>query len=110
MISKSEEKTTDDLRKVEYNMLVLPTQLETGEYVDVRLALPSGQDYIVVSKKQVEIPQINGIDSDDTVELDMLEKMYSAAKRTNAQYVVAGYYMEYYQQGKFSPHGDGQIQ
>lgn len=42
------------------------------------------------------------IDSDDTVELDMLEKMYSAAKKTNAQYVVAGYYMEYYQQGKFS--------
>lgn len=42
------------------------------------------------------------IDSDDTAELDMLEKMYSAAKRTNAQYVVSGYYMEYYQQGKFS--------
>lgn len=42
------------------------------------------------------------IDSDDTAELDMLEKMYSAAKSTNAQYVVAGYYMEYYQQGKFS--------
>ena len=39
------------------------------------------------------------IDSDDTAELDMLEKMYAAAKRTNAQYVVAGYYMEYYQQG-----------
>lgn len=40
------------------------------------------------------------MDSDDTAELDMLEKMYSAAKRTNAQYVVAGYYMEYYQQGQ----------
>ena len=42
------------------------------------------------------------IDSDDTAELDMLEKMYGAAKRTNAQYVVAGYFMEYYQQGKFA--------
>ena len=73
MISKSNEKTTDDLRKQEYNMLVLPTQLETGEYVDVRLALPSGQDYIVVSKKQVEIPQINGIDSDDTVWMKLTE-------------------------------------
>ena len=51
VISKSNEKTTDDLRKQEYNMLVLPTQLETGEYIDVRLSLPSGQDYIVVSKK-----------------------------------------------------------
>ena len=73
MISKSNEKTTDDLRKVEYNMLVLPSQLQTGEYVDVRLSMPSGQDYIVVSKKQVEIPQINGVDSEDTVWLKLTE-------------------------------------
>ena len=73
MLSKSEEKTTDDLRKVEYNMLVLPSQLETGEYIDIRLAMPSGQDYIVVSKKQVEIPQINGVDSEDTIWLKLTE-------------------------------------
>ena len=73
MISKSTEKTTDDLRKQEYNMLVLPTQLETGEYIDIRLSLPSGQDYIVVSKKQVEIPQINGIDSEDTIWIKLTE-------------------------------------
>ncbi len=73
MVSKSDEKTTNDLRKVEYNMLVLPTQLETGEYIDVRLSLPSGQDYIVVSKKQVEIPQIGGVDSEDTIWLKLTE-------------------------------------
>lgn len=72
-ISKSNEKTTDDLRKVEYNMLTLPTQLETGEYVDIRLSLPSGQDYIVVSKKQVEIPQIGGVDMDDTIWIKLTE-------------------------------------
>lgn len=72
-ISKSNEKTTDDLRKQEYNVLVLPTQLQTGEYVDVRLALASGQDYIVVSKKQVEIPQVNGVDSEDTVWMRLTE-------------------------------------
>ena len=72
-ISKSNEKITDDLRKQEYNMLVLPSQLETGEYVDVRLSLPSGQDYIVVSKKQVEIPQVNGIDVDDTIWIKLTE-------------------------------------
>ena len=72
-ISKSTEKTTDDLRKVEYNMLTLPTQLETGEYVDIRLSLPTGQDYIVVSKKQVEIPQINGVDVDDTIWMKLTE-------------------------------------
>lgn len=73
MISKSDEKTTDDLRKVEYNMLVLPTQLETGEYIDIRLSLPTGQDYIVVSKKQVEIPQIGGVDSEDTIWIKLTE-------------------------------------
>ena len=73
MVSKSDEKTTNDLRKVEYNVLVLPSQLETGEYIDVRLSLPTGQDYIVVSKKQVEIPQINGVDSEDTIWLKLTE-------------------------------------
>ena len=73
MISKSNEKTTNDLRKQEYNVLALTSQLESGEYVDIRLALPSGQDYIVVSKKQVEIPQINGVDSADIVSLKLTE-------------------------------------
>ena len=73
MVSKSDEKTTNDLRKVEYNVLVLPSQLETGEYIDVRLSLPTGQDYIVVSKKQVEVPQINGVDSEDTIWLKLTE-------------------------------------
>ena len=72
-VSKSTEKTTNDLRKIEYNMLVLPSQLETGEYIDIRLALPTGQDYIVISKKQVEIPQINGVDMDDTIWLKLTE-------------------------------------
>ena len=73
MVSKSNEKTTDDLRKVEYNVLTLPSQLQTGEYIDVRLALPSGQDYIVVSKKQVEIPQVSGVDAADTIWLKLTE-------------------------------------
>lgn len=73
MISKSDEKVTDDLRKQEYNMLQLQTQIESGEYIDVRLSLPNGLDYIVVSKKQVEIPQINGNDSVDTIWLKLKE-------------------------------------
>ncbi len=73
MISKSDEKVTDDLRKQEYNMLQLQTQIKSGEYVDVRLALPNGLDYIVISKKQIEIPQINGVDSEDTIWLKLTE-------------------------------------
>lgn len=48
---------TSDVRKAEYNMVVLPVDLVTGEYVDIRLMLPNGQDFIVVSKKAVEFPE-----------------------------------------------------
>lgn len=38
----------------EYNMLQLPVQLDVGEYVDIRLQMSNGQDYIVVSHKEVK--------------------------------------------------------
>ena len=58
-----EGEITADIRKVEYNMIIPQTQLESGSYVDIRLRLPDGQDLIVVSHEQVEIPAIAGVDS-----------------------------------------------
>ena len=49
-----EEPTADDLRYIELNMLVLPTTVNIGSYIDIRLTLPSGQDLIVVSHKEVK--------------------------------------------------------
>lgn len=40
-------------RLMEYNMITLPSTLRVGDYIDVRFTVPSGQDYIVLSKKQV---------------------------------------------------------
>ena len=73
MLYIDEEVTGNDVRKQEYNMFVLPTDLVTGDYVDVRLLLPGGTDYIVVSKKQVEIPNIAGVDSTDTISIELSE-------------------------------------
>lgn len=42
------------VRMEEYNMLVLPTKLQIGDYIDIRLQMPTGETYIVVSKKYVE--------------------------------------------------------
>lgn len=53
VIEDSGEQTTNDIRMQEYNMLVLPTQLEKDDYIDIRWMLPNGQDYIVASKKRV---------------------------------------------------------
>ena len=53
MINTTSETLTADIREQEYNMITLPTQLSTGDFVDIRLQLPNGGDYVVVSKKQV---------------------------------------------------------
>ena len=54
MITIEEEKTTKDQRIQEYNMISLPSQLEEGKYIDIRLRLATGEDYVVLSKKKVE--------------------------------------------------------
>ena len=54
MIQDSDAKTTNDVRLQEFNMIDLPSDLQDNEYIDIRLVLPSGQDYIVVSKKCVK--------------------------------------------------------
>lgn len=54
MVNTEGGEVSSDTRLQEYNMIVLPTHLMTGEYIDIRLRLPSGEDYIVLSKKYVE--------------------------------------------------------
>ena len=53
MLNTSAEALTNDLREQEYNMISLPTNLSVGDFIDIRLQLPNGGDYIVISKKQV---------------------------------------------------------
>lgn len=53
MIEESGDKTQADTREQEFNMIILPTQLQADDYIDIRLRLPSGEDFIVVSKKKV---------------------------------------------------------
>ena len=68
LIQESDAKVTADLREQQYNMIVLPQYLEEGNYIDIRLTLPNGQDYIVVSKKRIK--QI----TEDTIWIDMYEQ------------------------------------
>ena len=73
MLAKSDEKTTDDLRVQELNMIQLASQISADDYIDIRFRSPSGKDYIVVSKKKVEIPQVEGIDSANSIWLKLTE-------------------------------------
>lgn len=53
MLNTTNDVLTADLREQEYNMITLPSNLTTGDFIDIRLQLPNGGDYIVISKKQV---------------------------------------------------------
>lgn len=73
MIYIDETVTGNDVRKQEFNMFILPTDLQTGDFIDVRLLMPGGTDYIVVSKKKVEIPVISGVDATGTISIELSE-------------------------------------
>lgn len=49
-----EEPTPDDLRWREMSFVQLPGLLEKSDVVDIRIQFPTGQDYILLSKKKVE--------------------------------------------------------
>lgn len=52
------EELDDSARLIEYNMITLPITVDIGDYIDIRITLPNGQDLIVVANK--EIKDING--------------------------------------------------
>lgn len=53
LMSTEDEDIEDTLRYMEYNMITMPTTLEEGDYIDIRLRLPNSQDLIVISKKSI---------------------------------------------------------
>lgn len=61
MLTEASEMTQDDERIMEYNMILLPSQLENGDYVDIRLSLPTGENFIVVSKERVVSTTATGL-------------------------------------------------
>ena len=74
MVAESDDQTTKDVRVQEYNMIVLPSQIKNEDYIDIRLRMPNGTDYIVASKKKVEIPTIDGVESANTIRVKMNEE------------------------------------
>ena len=101
MIYIDETVTGNDVRKQEFNMFILPTDLQTGDFIDVRLLMPGGTDYIVVSKKKVEIPVISGVDATGTIsielsedEINMLSNAIVGASKVNGAKLYVNKYTE----------------
>lgn len=72
-VTKSNEIVEDSTREQEYNVLALPADIETEDTIDVRLRMPDGTDYIVVSKKKITVLDEAGIPSLNTVTLNLSE-------------------------------------
>ena len=74
LVVQSDEAVTDDTREQQYNMIVLPADLMTDDYVDIRLMTPAGQDFIVVSKARVTVPvNEDGSYIYDTIKMNLRE-------------------------------------
>lgn len=46
--------TPSDLRSQEYNVIVLPTKVQKGQFLDIRITFPTGEEFIVLAKKKVK--------------------------------------------------------
>lgn len=59
----TDEKLADDLRELEFNMFMIQTNQMKGDYIDVRILFPNGENYIVLSKKQIKeiMPEENTV-------------------------------------------------
>ena len=73
MISAYDQLPTTDLREQEVSAVVLPTDLSDNDVVDIRLRMPDGKDYLVVSKKTVTIPTVGDTKSSSTMSIDLKE-------------------------------------
>ena len=116
-VTSAENISTNDVRQQEYNMIILPTQIETGDYIDIRIALPSGPDYIVVAKKEVTVPDVAGVPSLDTIwvnlsedEILLLSNAIVEAYRIDGARLYANIYtepgMQEASQITYTPNGD----
>jgi type II secretory pathway pseudopilin PulG len=90
-ITKSTEKVSDDLRRQEYSVIVISSQIETGDCIDIRLRMPDGTDYIVASHKEVEIPMIGETDSPNTISIQVTEdEIVTISNAIVESYMVPG--------------------
>lgn len=88
---------TDDMRYMDVVFDEIPIGLETGDYIDVRISFPLGQDYIALSYKQVA--KINAsvvkliVNQEDFYRYESMKTdlaTYKSTKIYGAQYIAAG--------------------
>ena len=91
MLNIDKEAIANDIRIEEYNIISLPIDLVTDDYADIRLMLPTGQNYIVVSKKQITVPVVDGMYSADTIHMELSEdEILAMSSAIVESYIIPG--------------------
>lgn len=73
LITSASEKITNDMREVEYAMVLLPSNLEDKDVIDIRLRLADGTDYVVLPKKTVSLIASSGTYNSKSIRLKLNE-------------------------------------
>lgn len=92
-----QQKLTDDERTLDVVLDEIPIGIEEGDYVDIRIAFPLGQDFIVMSHK--EVVEINGstlkliVSQQDFYSYQSMqtdEALFSSTKAYGSTYIEGG--------------------
>jgi tetrahydromethanopterin S-methyltransferase subunit G len=92
-----QQKLTDDERTLDVVLDEIPIGIEVGDYVDIRIAFPLGQDYIAMTHK--EVVEINGstlkliVSQQDFYSYQSMqtdEALYSSTKAYGSTYIEGG--------------------
>lgn len=105
-----DEKLSDDLRWVETAVIQLPLRLQERDMIDVRIRFPNGQDYVLLSKKEIKSIQYPTI----WAHLDEQERLlFSSAcvdAYLNGGQIYALRYIEPHLQNKAIPNYPANVQ
>ena len=75
LVVQADAVVTDDVRVEEYNMVSLPVDLATDDYIDIRIMYPNGENFVIVPKRQVDIPKNeDGTYVADTIRVQLNEE------------------------------------
>lgn len=75
MFYTEDDEVARDDRKKEFNMIAIPSDLLEGDYIDIRMMHPTGEDFLVVAAKEVVQIGLAGEDNDNnnTIFLELNE-------------------------------------
>lgn len=99
LFAEAEDEPTLDARLQEFNMITLPSDLDVGDYIDIRITFPNGEDYLVVSGKEIKSLGKTSDSNTIFVELDEEEIIRTTAAiiesyMTNGSEVYANKYVK----------------